>query len=173
MAKKQDAKIPKGMDMAKLIQMGKAAEKEFKKDAIKQVQSSDNEAKTSETKDINPPGFEENVPQSFTAALKVENPKVDPIPEKKSEEVISKEEILLATGSEIAFEEFLKKYIPADTDKRESAYVYTTNLFILKAIATSEGAVINDMINNIIAAWIQKYQKNIRKSLQKPSKIFG
>jgi hypothetical protein len=185
MAKKESIKIPKAVDLAKLIAMGQAAEKEFKQDAIKQVSLNEPNNSIPETSKEDISDYSDNQPQSFSnaeeTAIQVKDTEIrkgeEQAPVKKKNDEFqgqkTQEETPVPPSLDVPFEEFLKKYIPADTDKRESAYVYTTNLYILKAIATSEGSVINDMINNIISAWIQKYNKNIKKSLQKPSKIFG
>ncbi len=165
MATKKNASIPKSVDLNKLIEMGKAAGKEFKEDSIRQVNQEDN------TQIANP--FEKNSPESFSAAQHSDAPVSQEQPAKGV--IKDKEEDLtnVLASSEIPFEDYLKKFIPLDTDRRESAYIYTSNLYILKSIATSEKAKLNDMINNILASWIQKHHKNIKKSLQKPSKSFG
>ena len=166
-------------DLKKIMALGNIAEKSYKKEAIEKIQNQEVasiQLEKPETEvEVLPSVQAETLPAVEATQVNVTiEPEEHKAPEKNTPpEPPKPKEEALTMPNDIPFEDFLKKYIPADLDKRESTYIYTTNLRILKAIATSEGSAIVDLLNNIVATWAAKYNKNIRKSLQKPSKLVG
>lgn len=171
--KNQSNKKPTQADLKKLMALGNLAEKNFKKESLTKIQETESAAKAIDTlpESTNVLPVEQAIPEVLPVAI--ENPDPTPTAQQNEPEQQKNKEEQLVTAMDVPFEVFFKKYYPSDTDRRETVWVYTTNLKILKAISTSEDAPMIDIVNNIIAEWAKKYNKNIRKSLQKPSKMFG